>query len=282
MKSPYICAVLLAVLALGGCGLGDLFASDTDDMRVRSLVRDELDRVEAERGPRRREYIDERIAKEVASQDTGAARLSTLESSLGQLQTDLSIVSRKVEQRIDLGESATPSPRGSAAAPAAAASALDQEELDSLRDDVDAALRAVSKLSADLETSEARDSARFERLELRTSELDWPRDTGVRGLHLASYRTHDAALAGWEVMRTQFPELLADQEPVLVEVPTVAGLFVRLMVGPGAPQNWLLRVRNAIRNSGEYAMIMPMPGTRIPPANTAPAPNAPKKLVPGS
>ncbi|UUX48339.1 hypothetical protein NUH88_13040 [Nisaea acidiphila] len=280
MKSLYICALLLPVLTLGGCGLGDLFGSGTEDMRVRGLVRDELDRVEMERGQRRREYIDERIAKEVAAQDTGAARLTALESRLGELQTDLSIVSRKVEKRIELGEESAPTAGRSAAV--GRGGAVDKEELDALRGDVDAALRAVSKLGADLESRDAQGNARFERLELRTSQLDWPRDSGAQGLHLASYRTHDAALAGWEVMRTQFPELLADQEPVLVEVPTVAGLFVRLMVGPGASRDWLLRARNEIRESGEYAMIMPMPGSRVPPAKIMEIPKAPKKLVPGS
>lgn len=279
MKLPHICAAFLLLLPLGGCGLGDLFTSDTEDMRVRALVRDELDRAEAERGPRRRQYIDDRITETVAAQDTDNARLETVESQIGEIRTDLSIVSRKLEQRIDLGER-----QASRNASDSGSGSMDSAQLEELRDDVDAALGAVSKLSADLESREARDSARFERLELRTSRLDWPDVPGGRGLHLASYRSHDAALAGWEVMLTRFPELLAGQDPVLVEVETVAGLFVRLMIGTGEDQAWLVRVRDRIRDDGDYAMIMPIPGRSAPPAKgpKVRVPDAPKILIPGS
>ncbi|WP_420402554.1 hypothetical protein [Nisaea sp.] len=267
--------------------MSDLFGSGSEEMQVRSLVRDELDRVEAERGPRRRQYIDDRVAETVAAEDTGATRLSEVEVRLGQLQTDLSIVSRKIEKRIELGDTNDSRGRSTpASAPLSAPSpGLDSAELDRMRDDIDAALRAVSKLNADLETSEARDSARFERLELRTSRLAWPENAGARGLHLASYRSHDAALAGWEVMRTQYPDLLAGQEPLMVEVETVAGLFVRLMVGVGESKAWLTGARNHIREQGDYSMIMPVPGQSSRPADDDDGmtiPDAPRKLIPGS
>ncbi|MBO6561342.1 MAG: hypothetical protein JJ959_12440 [Nisaea sp.] len=280
MKFSQICFAFLLLLPLGGCGLSDLFGSGTEEMKVRSLVRDELDRAEIERGPRRRQYIDDRVAETIKSQDTGAARLTEVETQLGQLQTELSIVTRRIEKRIDLGESAGSD--GRAAVPAAG---VDVAELDRMRDDIDAALRAVSKLNADMENREAQDSARFERLELRTSRLAWPEGGGARGLHLASYKSHDAALAGWEVMRTQYPDLLSGREPTMVEVETVAGLFVRLMVGVGESKEWLTEVRNRIREQGEYAMIMPVPGRAAGPAaddDGIIVPEAPKKLLPGS
>ncbi|WP_193186478.1 hypothetical protein [Nisaea sediminum] len=280
MKFPQICFAFLLLLPLGGCGLSDLFGSGTEEMKVRSLVRDELDRAESERGPRRRQYIDDRVAETIKSQDTGDGRLTEVETQLGQLQTELSIVARTIEKRIDLGEANVPGRR-----PAAPAAGVDVAELDRMRDDIDAALRAVSKLNADMENREAQDSARFERLELRTSRLAWPEGGGARGLHLASYKSHDAALAGWEVMRTQYPDLLSRQEPTMVEVETVAGLFVRLMVGVGESKEWLTEVRNRIREQGEYAMIMPVPGRSAGPAaddDGIMVPEAPKKLLPGS
>ena len=47
MKFTHICAVSL-LLALGGCGLGDLFGSGSEELRVRAYVRDEIDQVEAD------------------------------------------------------------------------------------------------------------------------------------------------------------------------------------------------------------------------------------------
>ncbi|WP_323798156.1 hypothetical protein [Nisaea sp.] len=280
MKFTHICAVTL-LLALGGCGLGDLFGSGSEELRVRAYVRDELDRAEAVRGPRRRLYIDERVSETVAAADTGDARLSEMEDTLGRLKTDLNIVARKVEKRIDLGASA---PAGTASARALAqAASVDPEQLSEIQADVDAALRAVSKLNADQEAADARANARFERLELRTSELSWPEETGGRGLHLASYRTHEAALAGWELLRTEFPELLAAQDPLFVEVDTVAGLFIRLVVGAAQSQSWLTRARDQIRAEGEYAMIMPIPSAQMsstPREMKLPPP--PKVLIPGS
>ena len=118
---------------------------------------------------------------------------------------------------------------------------------------------------------------------MRTSELNWPEQTGGKGLHLASYRTHEAALAGWELLLTEFPELLAAEDPLFIEVDTVAGPFVRLMVGAGRELSWLSNALNQIRAEGEYAMIMPIPSSRapvMPQGMKVPAP--PKILVPGS
>ena len=280
MKFTHICAVSL-LLALGGCGLGDLFGSGSEELRVRAYVRDELDRAEALRGPRRRLYIDERVSETVAAADTGDARLSEMEDTLGRLKTDLNIVARKVEKRIELG-AITPAGAATARAPTQAGS-LDPKQLSDIRADVDAALRAVSKLNADQEMADARANARFERLELRTSELDWPEKTGGSGLHVASYRTHEAALAGWELMRTEFPDLLGAESPLLVEVDTVAGLFIRLMVGAGRDQNWLAKAQDQIRAEGEYAEIMPIPSAQrsIAPQKTK-LPPSPKVLIPSS
>lgn len=277
MKFIHICAVSM-LLMLGGCGLGDLFSSGSEELRIRAYVRDELDRVEADRGPRRRQYIDERISETVAATDTGDTRLSEVEETLGRLKTDLNMVARKVEKRIQLGAGISAG-AATSQAPVQAAS-VDPEELSGIRADVDAALMAVSKLNADQEVADARTNARFERLELHTSALNWPENTGGSGLHLASYRSHQAALAGWELLRTEFPGLLASEAPLFIEVDTVAGLFVRLMVGAGRNQSWLTDVRDQIRAEGEYAMIMPIPSEAMPQNIKVPA--QPKILIPGS
>lgn len=41
---------------------------------------------------------------------------------------------------------------------------------------------------------------------------------------------------------------------------TVAGQYVRLFTGVGHDEVALIKLREAIRNGGDYAMILPMPG----------------------
>ena len=154
--------------------------------------------------------------------------------------------------------------RPSAANAAADASAGDpglQAEMESLRHDVAALTAAVSRLSADDTDSEAVLRARLERLELRTSRIAWPpASSEVRAVHLASYRSHEAALAGWEVLLNRYRDVLGEETPTLVEVRTVAGEYVRLFAGVGRDQQDLLRIREALRDGGDYAMILPLPG----------------------
>jgi hypothetical protein len=40
----------------------------------------------------------------------------------------------------------------------------------------------------------------------------------------------------------------------------VAGQYVRLFTGVGHDEVALIKLREAIRNGGDYAMILPMPG----------------------
>lgn len=118
---------------------------------------------------------------------------------------------------------------------------------------------AVAQLLTQRERAEAEARARFERLELRTSALAWPASHGERGVHLASYKTHEAALAGWEVLQSRYRTALGSEPPTLVEVETVAGRFVRLFVGAGLPEKELLKIRDTVRRGGDYAMILPLP-----------------------
>ena len=79
----------------------------------------------------------------------------------------------------------------------------------------------------------------------------------VRGAHLASYRGPGAALRGWSVLAGRYPAVLANHEPVLVEVSTDRGIFVRLVTAVGRPDSALRRVCDQIRDSGgEYCRIV--------------------------
>ena len=79
----------------------------------------------------------------------------------------------------------------------------------------------------------------------------------VRGAHLASYRGPGAALRGWSVLAGRYPAVLANHEPVLVEVSTDRGIFVRLVTAVGRPDSALRRVCDQIRDGGgEYCRIV--------------------------
>lgn len=244
---------------------------------MRALVRDEIDKVEAERGPRRRQYIDERVTSSLAAKDDGAKQIRALDERIGQMQTELSIVARKVEQRVDTGATASAASRPG---PAPSGGAVGREEFEKLRGDTAAALGAVRQLGERQDLESAQASARFERLELRTRDLEWPEQDGRRAVHLASYRSHEEAQAGWEKLSRKYGKQFAGLQPMLVEVDTVAGPFVRLMVGVGAEENALARVRDQLRAAGEYAMILAIPSRG---RNGGPdTPGKPRVLAPGS
>ncbi|WPZ35618.1 hypothetical protein T8K17_05610 [Thalassobaculum sp. OXR-137] len=134
-------------------------------------------------------------------------------------------------------------------------------EIDSLQHDVAALTAAIGRLADGDSDSEAVLRARLERLELRTSRIAWPTpSSAVRAVHLASYRTHEAALAGWEVLLNRYRDVLTGETPTLVEVRTVAGAYVRLFAGVGHDDDDLMRIREALRDGGDYAMILPLPG----------------------
>lgn len=136
-----------------------------------------------------------------------------------------------------------------------------QAELDSLQQDVAALTTAISRIGGGDRDRVAVMRARLERLELRTSRIAWPSPSSeVRAVHLASYRSHEAALAGWEVLLNRYRDTLGDETATLVEVRTVAGEYVRLFAGVGRDRQELLHIREALRDGGDYAMILPLPG----------------------
>lgn len=243
-------AVHRSILALGlaaataGCGADALLQSPEDRRaEIATAVSEALD-AEAVRRARNAEQrpVVPSAAWPVAPQ--AAARAEAAERRLKELEDRVAELARR---------------EPSAAPPASGRSAAHAVELVALRRDLDAMAGAVAQLLAERERSDAEARARFERLELRTSRLGFPDPGGERGVHLASYRSHEAALRGWEVLQERHRAALGQEEPTLVEVDTVAGRYVRLFVAVGAPQSQLDTLRDRVRRGGDYAMVMPLP-----------------------
>ncbi len=71
------------------------------------------------------------------------------------------------------------------------------------------------------------------------ASVPMPIPTGgpVYGLYVASYRAHEAAMAGWEILLSRYPRAFANSTPLLLPIETVGGVFVRLIadIGPRDP-----------------------------------------------
>ena len=231
------------LLALAGCGFEGLRDDDAERYKVRSWVRDELEVVQAERARNDRAYLEQRIKQVMEASGGPDLKIDAVEARIGRIETTVQTLSRR--EGFSGGASST---QGSIAA----------EELDQVRQAVSAVRQAVSDLMDERGVRDAAINARFERVELRTMALPWPQHDRFEGLHLASYKSHTAALRGWEVLKERHASALATMEPLLVEVSTVAGPFVRVMVGAGEPKAKLIELRDRVRQKGDYAMIMPI------------------------
>lgn len=263
--SRFMSLIILSGL-LSGCGFMDWISEDPDDLKFGAMVREEVERVEAERGKVRRDYIDQRIDSKIGSVGQNDAQFSKFEEKIAALGTRLDVVSRRA---------GTPELALSVDRPDGPTS----EDFEALRGEARAAIHAVAELIDEVGQRDGSVNARFERLEYRTRTVDWPEQkpgTGP-GLHLASYKSHESALRGWEVLLKKYPSVLAGHEPALTEIDTVAGRFVRLIVGGGLPETSLIRIRNQIRAGGDYAMIMPVPlskGRALRSSGKKPAPGS--------
>jgi hypothetical protein len=248
MRAPRFLSLILTVGLLSGCGFTDWLAEDPDDLKFSALVREEVERVEAERGRVRRDYIDQRIDKKIGSLGHKEDQFAKLDERINAMGTRVDVVARRAgtsELALSIDRPSGPTP----------------EEFQELRSEAKAAIRVVAELIDDADQRGAAANARFERLEYRTRTVEWPAQqpgTGP-GLHLASYKTHESALRGWEVLLKKYPSVLRGHEPALTEIETVAGRFVRLIVGTGLPETSMIRIRNQVRAGGDYAMIMPVP-----------------------
>lgn len=233
-----------------GCGADTLLQSPGD--RREEIASAVAEALEAEKGWQTR-FVERRTESMLSEQQAIAARTAEITQRTKFLEDRLDDVARRVPSVADPGFG-----RATAAA-APAASSVDRAEVEALRRDLAAMTTAVGQLLSERERDEAAIRARFERLEFRTSRLGWPDGGGDQGVHLASYRTHDAAMRGWEQLQERHRGVLSIEAPTFVEVETVAGRFVRLFVGVGLPEPALLTIRDGIRRGGDYAMVLPLP-----------------------
>ncbi len=215
----------MAAAMTTGCGADALLQSPTD--RRAEVAAAVAEALEAEKGWQTR-FVERRTEAMISEQQEIANRTREVESRTKALQDKLDDVARRVPSIADPGFGRqSPAPR--------APSAADAAEVQAMRRDLDAMTAAVAQLLNDRERDEAVNRARFERLELRTSAVAWPADNGAeQGVHLASYRTHEAALRGWELLQARHRAILGAETPTFVEVETVAGRYVRLFVGSAA------------------------------------------------
>lgn len=245
---------LILALALAstvaGCGADSLLQSPGD--RREEIASAVAEALEAEKGWQTR-FVERRTETMLSEQQAIAERTAAITQRTKLLEDRLDDVARRVPSVADPGFG-----RANAAV-APAASAADQAEIEALRHDLAAMTTAVGQLLNERDRAEAAVRARFERLEIRTSQLGWPDGGGDQGVHLASYRTHEAALRGWEQLQDRHRSVLSIEAPTFVEVETVAGRYVRLFVGVGLPEPTLLTIRDGIRRGGDYAMVLPLP-----------------------
>jgi len=240
---------LMLMATTSGCGAGALLRSPGDRREeIAAAVAEALD---AEKGWQTR-FVERRTDSMLAEQQEIASRTQEIDHRTKLLQDQLDDVARRVPSIADPGFGRVP------ASPVP--TAADRAEIAAMRHDLDAMTGAVAQLLSDRDRSEAVARARFERLELRTSDLAWPGDGGAEmGLHLASYRTHEAALRGWELLQARHRAILGAETPTFVEVETVAGRYVRLFVGVGLSEPVLTGLRDGVRGGGDYAMVLPLP-----------------------
>lgn len=245
---------LLVVATTAGCGAGSLLQSPGDRRgEIAAAVAEALD---AEKGWQTR-FVERRTETMLAEQQAVAARTQEIDRRTKALEDRLDDVARRVPSIADPGFGRAP---GQAPVAAPVVLGADQAETEALRRDLDAMTGAVAQLLTERASSDAVMSARFERLEQRTSRLAWPDADGAEhGVHLASYRTHEAALHGWERLQQRHRAIIGAETPTFVEVETVAGRYVRLFVGVGLPDPVLAGIRDGVRGGGDYAMVLPLP-----------------------
>ncbi|MGB1007107.1 MAG: hypothetical protein ACPGVX_08005, partial [Thalassobaculaceae bacterium] len=241
-RAPAVAAVVLTAALLTGCSwLEDLvLAGDTDTGKIERVTRDLL-------------------ARETLRQEQVGTRLETMQRQMDDrlqaLEAETVTAAAALKQRIaDLTERLA-----AADARARARATATPPGLDGLRARQNQLAARVDDLVARRRHDDGRLNARLERLELRTSQIKFPPAPGAIGIHLASYRELDNAVAGWDLLRTKYGADLIAFTPEYLAVETVGGSFVRLIIGLGARRADLIPVVARLRAGGDYAMIMPVP-----------------------
>jgi hypothetical protein len=197
------------------------------------------------------------LASETLRQEQVGTRLETIQRQMGDrlqaLEAEAVTTTAALKQRIaDLTERLAAADRRARTAAAA-------PELDGLKARHTQLAARVDDLVTRRRHHDGRLNARLERLELRTSAVKFPPADGAIGIHLASYRAFDDAIAGWDLLSRKYGADLIAFTPQYLAVETVGGRFVRLMIGLGRPRADLVPVVARLRASGDYAMIMPVP-----------------------
>ena len=239
-RRPGIIATILTAALLGGCSWLEnlVLAGDTDTGKIERVTRDLL-------------------ASETLRQEQVGTRLETIQRQMGDrlqaLEAEAVTKTAALKQRIaDLTERLAAADRRARTAAAA-------PELDGLKARHTQLAARVDDLVTRRRHHDGRLNARLERLELRTSAVKFPPADGAIGIHLASYRAFDDAIAGWDLLSRKYGADLIAFTPEYLAVETVGGRFVRLMIGLGRPRADLVPVVARLRASGDYAMIMPVP-----------------------
>ena len=239
-RRPAIIGTFLIEALLGGCSWLEnlVLAGDTDTGKIERVTRDLL-------------------ASETLRQEQVGTRLETIQRQMGDrlqvLEAEAVTTTAALKQRIaDLTESL-------AAADRRARTAAPAPELDGLKARHTQLAARVDDLVTRRRHHDGRLNARLERLELRTSAVKFPPADGAIGIHLASYRAFDDAIAGWDFLSRKYGADLIAFTPEYLAVETVGGRFVRLMIGLGRPRADLMPVVARLRASGDYATIMPVP-----------------------
>ena len=239
-RRPAIIATILTAALFGGCSWLEnlVLAGDTDTGKIERVTRDLL-------------------ASETLRQEQVGTRLETIQRQMGDrlqaLEAEAVTTTAALKQRIaDLTERLAAADRRARTAAAA-------PELDGLKARHTQLAARVDDLVTRRRHHDGRLNARLERLELRTSAVKFPPADGAIGIHLASYRAFDDAIAGWDLLSRKYGADLIAFTPEYLAVETVGGRFVRLMIGLGRPRADLVPVVARLRASGDYAMIMPVP-----------------------
>ena len=241
-RRPAIIATIPTAALLGGCSLLEnlVLAGDTDTGKIERVTRDLL-------------------ASETLRQEQVGTRLETIQRQMDDrlqaLEAEAVTTTAALKQRIaDLTERLAAADRRARTAAAGPA-----PRLDGLKARHTQLAARVDDLVTRRRHQDGRLNARLERLELRTSAVKFPPADGAIGIHLASYRAFDDAIAGWDLLSRKYGADFIAFTPEYLAVETVGGRFVRLMIGLGRPRADLVPVVARLRASGDYAMIMPVP-----------------------
>lgn len=236
---PLLSAVLLLLLPACNMMQGLLVNGDADDEKMQRIARDVM-------AAQTLRLMAQSTKAELASQKLGA-RVNALEAVGDGKQRSVNDEFTKLRQQLD------------AVAAASGQQKAAEKDIKELRHALRALKTEISQNAEHNRLATASSRARFERLEHRTSKLKFPPASGVKGVHLASYRSIEDARKGWTLLRNKYNIALGGLVPHYIDVDTVSGPFIRLMVGLGFPQGELNAIITDVRAGGDYSMVMPLP-----------------------